>query len=279
MPTPVPPTHEPGARRGLRGRIFGRRDAVADEPRFTRDEPVTHPHDDDDPRSAGDPFARDAQAHDPQRPGAATVAPLALGDAAHRGTHRRSRRRRGAAALGGAATTRRRRRGGWLLPLLALLLITGAAITAAVLAGDDGADRADRAPRDRAAQPAQPSAPAVRPGALGIDGRSVATGAALGGLVGSTVEARGMEVVQVDRNAGFFVGGGKGERTFVEWGPRAGGDEATQMPEVGDRVDLTGPVAEAPKQPGRTFGVPVASERVILKQGGYINADSVRPAR
>ena len=105
----------------------------------------------------------------------------------------------------------------------------------------------------------------------------MATGATLTPFVGQQVDARGLEVVQVDKG-GFFVGGGKGERTFVEYGARAGGDEATRMPSVGDRVNLTGPIAEAPRQPGRTLGVPVASERVILKQGGYVNADEVTPA-
>lgn len=197
---------------------------------------------------------------------------------------------RGATALSGGAV---RKGGGWLWPVLALLALGALLLAGLTLGGsnDDAATTsrdggaAQQQQQQQAQQPASDSgaagtggAAAVAPGQLGIDGRGVDTGSSLTQYVGQQAEGRGLEVQQVDPGAGFFVGGGKGERTFVEWGPKAGTDEATTMPEVGDRVDLTGPVAEAPRQPGRTFGVPVASERVILKQGAYVNADTVRPA-
>ena len=255
----IPTSDRPrsGGLRGAGDRLLGRHrdnDAVAErEARFVRDDEARYSHDPDD-----------GYLHD----GVGT-------------THRRGAAMGATAITAGTGGRRRRRRGGLLWPLLALLALGALVLGGLALFGGGDDDGASKARDDRSQPPAQSQngPAAVKPGALGIDGKGIATGASLAPFVGKQVDAKGMEVVQVDENAGFFVGGGKGERTFVEWGGRAGGDEATSMPKVGDRVDIKGPVAEPPKQPGRTFGVPVASERVILKQGGYVNADEVTPSR
>ena len=181
-----------------------------------------------------------------------------------------SSRRRGAVAAGGGETSRR---GAGLLGLLVLPLLLALLVIGLVVFADEAED--GEPPRASTGTSTQQAVPA---GSLDIGGTAVPTGASLRELVGQTATVRGAEVVQVLGRSGFFVGGGPGERTFVEWGPRAGGDEATTMPKVGDRVDLTGPIERPPEQPGRTFGIPVPSEKVILEQGGYINADRVDPA-
>lgn len=181
-----------------------------------------------------------------------------------------ARRRAGAVAVGGGETSRRSAGllGLLVLPLLLVLLVVGLVVFA-----DEAEDGVP--PRAATGTTTQRGVPA---GNLDIGGTAVPPGAPLRELVGQSATVRGAEVVQVLGRSGFFVGGGPGERTFVEWGPRAGGDEATTMPKVGDRVDLTGPIERPPEQPGRTFGIPVPAEKVILEQGGYINADRVDPA-
>lgn len=193
-------------------------------------------------------------------------------------------RGRGAAGMGavaaGGASRKRKRKGGLLLPLLGLLLLLGLIALALALFANGGDDKAkperESAPSQQQQQPSQGAAGA---GALQVGGESLKPGDDLSGLVGQDATVDGAKVVQVDGEGGFWVGSSGDQRTFVEYGPAAGTDEATQMPKVGDTVNLTGPVAEPPKQPGRTFGIPVSSEKVILEQGGYINADRVTPAR
>ncbi len=291
MSPSVPPSQDP-SQRGfatvLRDRFRGGRNASRDragDARFVREDappatpatPTTH-------AAAAAPVAPVAHEHGGSTAAAPTAAPVAAGRPVRR--TRSIAAARGSRSVGGGGVSFGRRFGGLLLTLL--LTIALAALIAVAIASFLGSDDDDggSASRDTAAQRDGNGAgaggggqAAVRPGMLGVGGRPVATGATLTPFVGRQVQARGMEVVQVDGRSGFFVGGGKGERTFVEWGPRAGGDEATRLPSVGDRVDITGPIAEPPRQPGRTLGVPVASERVILKQGGYVNADTVTPAR
>lgn len=164
------------------------------------------------------------------------------------------------------APARRRRASGRAKPALALLGLALAGLLAGVLLFDRTADE----PR---------FAPSVNgPASISVGGQSVATGSLLTPFVGQRAALEGVRVQQVDGNAGFFVGGGKGKRTFVEWRPH-GDRPVVQIPKRGDRVDVRGIVSPAPRQPGRTLGVGLASERVILKQGGYVNADAVRSAR
>ncbi len=195
--------------------------------------------------------------------------------------HRARRAGMGAIAAGGAAPRRRKRKRGLLPLLLGLLLLLGLIALALALLGNGGDDKAKKDPASTPSQQQQqqPSQSAAGAGALQVGGESLQPGADLSGMVGQDARIEGAKVVQVDGDGGFWVGRSGDQRTFVEYGPAAGADEATQMPKVGDTVNLTGPVAEPPKQPGRTFGIPVSSEKVILKQGGYVNADRVTPAR
>ena len=197
------------------------------------------------------------------------------------GTARAPRRRsRGITPLSGATSTGAVRAGrpAWIWPLVFLLVLGIAGLGAVgIVRSTDDEQQAVR-PAAGGGTPGEAVDRPTRAAAVSAGGETVATGGSLRDLVGETARIEGATVVQVDGSAGFFVGGGKGERTFVEWGPK-GGDEASGMPEVGDTVTVTGPIAEPPRQPGRTFGIPVASERVILDQGGYVNADRVAPAK
>jgi hypothetical protein len=86
--------------------------------------------------------------------------------------------------------------------------------------------------------------------------------------------------VQSVTEAGFFVGTSAQDRRFVEWGGDVGDDEADQpfRPQVGDKVNLTGPVKEAPEDPAQTLDLPEQDAALVSEQGAYVNADSVEPA-
>ena len=286
--TPVPPTDEHGAHLE---RDAGR-EWQPGERRFARGPDQTQPVEGDrmyegerDTRRGSVPLGAE-HGHEHGRRGGKkkkAFAGLALGGLMAR--RRNRRHRRGAAGTGATAATHgtRKRRGGFLLPLLGLLLLIGLVVLAAALLSGNDKDSSEGsgtpAQEQRDGGSGSGSAAGAGAGALQIDGKPVQPGADLGGLVDRRAEVTGAKVVQVDGDSGFFIGSGKDQRTFVEYGPAAGTDEATQMPKVGDTVDLSGPVAEPPKQPGRTFHIPVSSEKIILEQGGYINADRVTPTR
>jgi hypothetical protein len=189
-----------------------------------------------------------------------------------------------------------RKRGlGWLWLVLGLLAL--AAIVAALAGAFDGGDDAERA-ADQTQQQADPNAGAgagagdEAAGAAGDAGRLVAGGTSLtpvpsGGLgeyVGEESRGENVRVLSVVSNAddpealeGFWVGRNDQDRTYVEYGGDVGTDEADFRPEVGQRVNLTGPVRPAPQDPAQTLNLSDKDSETVRSQGGYINADEVTP--
>ncbi|MCW3011915.1 MAG: hypothetical protein JWO90_2319 [Solirubrobacterales bacterium] len=96
--------------------------------------------------------------------------------------------------------------------------------------------------------------------------------------VGEDAAGEGLEVLSVARS-GFFVGSSERDRQYVEFGGDVGGDETDrQMPKVGDRVSLSGPVRRAPEDAGETLDLADADAMLVEDRGAYLNADSVTPA-
>jgi len=81
-----------------------------------------------------------------------------------------------------------------------------------------------------------------------------------------------------DALEGFWVGSSEQDRVYVEWGGDVGSDEATYVPNVGEKVNLTGPVRPAPQDPERTLNLSAPEAELVSSQGGYVNADEVTPA-
>jgi hypothetical protein len=201
----------------------------------------------------------------------------------------------GARAADGGA---HRKRGlGWLWLLLGLLAL--AAVVAALAGAFDGSDDAERA-AGQTQQQADPNAGAgagagagdEAAGGAGDAGRLVAgdtslipvPGGGLGEYVGEQSRGENVRVLTVVSNAddpealeGFWVGTSDQDRTYVEYGGDVGTDEADFRPEVGQRVNLTGPVRPAPQDPARTLNLSDKDSETVRSQGGYINADEVTP--
>ena len=199
----------------------------------------------------------------------------------------------GARAADGGA---HRKRGlGWLWLLLGLLAL--AAIVAALAGAFDGSDDAERA-AGQTQQQADPDAGAgaaagdEAAGGAGDAGRLVAgdtslipvPGGGLGEYVGEQSRGENVRVLSVVSNAddpealeGFWVGTSDQDRNYVEYGGEVGTDEADFRPEVGQRVNLTGPVRPAPQDPARTLNLSDKDSETVRSQGGYINADEVTP--
>lgn len=173
----------------------------------------------------------------------------------------------------------------WLLGLLALLLVGGLLI--ALLSGGDDEDKAAKTQTtqtqaDATADQATPAGGATDgdAGTLTVAGTSLLPPPGdLTQYVGETATGENVVVQSVAGQQGFWVGTSEQDRVYVEYGAKAGGTEegAAFKPQVGQKVNLEGPVRPAPEQPGRTLRVPVADEKLIKQQGAYINADRVEP--
>ena len=183
--------------------------------------------------------------------------------------HGAGERRPGAVPAGG---DRRKKRGiwPWILGLLALLALGG--LLAALLAGDDD-------PVDRAAA-------AGDAGTLVADGDDLfaAPAGALGQYERETATGRNVVVQSVvqgsenpDVRAGFTVGTSAEDAVFVEWGGDLGPNEADFQPEVGQRVNLRGPVYPAPENPARRLRIGEEDAQIVTARGGFVNADQVDP--
>jgi hypothetical protein len=77
---------------------------------------------------------------------------------------------------------------------------------------------------------------------------------------------------------GFWVGSSKQDRVYVEWGGDVGAAEANFQPEVGQRVNLTGPVNAAPEKAARMLHLDKADAKLVGEQGAYVNAEDVTAA-
>jgi hypothetical protein len=194
--------------------------------------------------------------------------------------------RRGAAA---PEPQGRRRRLGWLWALLALL---AAALVAALALGlFDGGDEGGRGAGLRPGAAEQQGAGGTATGAGGsmtAGGTSILPppGGGLGDYVGQDATGKSLVVESVVRNAedddaieGFWVGNGEQDRVYVEWGGTVGSNEADYVPNVGEKVDLTGPVRPAPEKPETALKLNAADAELVRSQGGFVNADDVSPAQ
>jgi len=166
-----------------------------------------------------------------------------------------------------------------LLGLLALGLLI-AALAGAFSSGDDGRSRQGLS-------------------GTGVDAGTTASGSGLaaggtallppraGGLkslVGKTATADDVVVQSVVQNAenpdtleGFWVGSSAKDRVYVEWGGDVGQAEADYRPKVGEHVRLTGPVRPAPKNPASALRLDADEAQLVRSQGGFVNADDVKP--
>lgn len=202
------------------------------------------------------------------------------------------RRSTGARAVGGGGGRKRR-----LLPLLLglLALLAVGALLAALLSGGDDEQSATQSGQTQQQQQdggtaegqSGGTAAAGGEGVLTASGNSVLPGdaARIGDAVGQTAEGKAVVVQSVVQKAedpqaleGFWVGSSKQDRVYVEWGGDVGANEATYQPEVGERVNLTGPVKAAPEKAARVLNLDAADARLVEQQGAYVNADDVTQA-
>jgi hypothetical protein len=154
--------------------------------------------------------------------------------------------------------------------------------------GDD--DDAEKAP-STASQNGQPAGTdaggTAAAGALSAGGTNLlpVPDGGLSGAVGQDAQGRDVTVQSVvkgqedpDALEGFWVGSSEQDRVYVEWGGDVGADEADYLPEVEDKVKLTGPVHAAPQDPEQTLNLSPEDAQLVREQGAYVNADEVTPA-
>lgn len=182
-----------------------------------------------------------------------------------------------------------------LLLLLLALLIAAAIVLAMVLGGDDGDGERAQNPAPAQTQPAgggdQGDAPPAGGGEGGTNiGELVVSGQSLFGLpaeesrqfVGQEAQGRNVLVQEVKGQNGFFVGpeNAPNEWTFVEFGASIGGDEPGTIPEVGDRVDLAGPLEPTTELlDARQIDFSAERRQLLERRGVFVNADRVEPAQ
>ena len=94
--------------------------------------------------------------------------------------------------------------------------------------------------------------------------------------------AFGLDVLvqSINGDVGFWIGTSERNRLYVEWGAQVGRNERRGFqPRQGERVDLTGPVQRAPRDPATTLRLNPPEARQVRTQGGFINASNVARAR
>ena len=150
-----------------------------------------------------------------------------------------------------------------LLPLLLglLLAILLAVLLISLIGGDDDKSSSD------AGQLTAGNASLLPPPAGGLSAQ-----------VGETVTGKDVVVQSVNGNEGFFVGSSTKDRVYVEWGGDVGVNESDYQPNVGDKVNLTGPVHAAPQDPEQTLNLSADDAQLVRSQGAYVNADDVNPS-
>ena len=184
-----------------------------------------------------------------------------------------------------------KRRGGgwwkWLLLLLALLALI--LVLVLLFSGDDDDESASQG----VSTTAQESAPsggsgdeatsgaAAGAGTLTAAGTSLlsSAGGNIEGSVGQDATGENLKVLSVVEDEGFFAGTSEADRVYVEYGGDVGEDEQDSgLPQVGDTVNLTGPVRPAPEDPAQTLNLDAAEAKVVTDQGAYVNAETVEQA-
>ena len=194
----------------------------------------------------------------------------------------------------------RRRRLGWLWALLGLVAVALlAALALGLFDGDDDggqtAGQGQSAVEQQGAGSADEGAGAGSGGTATDAGGSLTAGGTsllpppaggLGDYVGQDATGKSTVVQSVVRNAedndtleGFWVGSSEQDRVYVEWGGTVGSNEADYTPEVGEKVNLTGPVRPAPENPETALKLNAADAELVRTHGGFVNADEVSPAQ
>ena len=100
----------------------------------------------------------------------------------------------------------------------------------------------------------------------------------LSGSVGQTAEGSGVVVQSVVPRQGFWVGASKDDRLYVEYGGNVGENEPGSQPKVGTKVNLAGPVRNAPPDPQKTLNLSGPDAAQVKEQGVYINATAIKSA-
>lgn len=190
----------------------------------------------------------------------------------------------GARSVYGAKPPDKKKR---FLPLILLaVLLLALLIAGLVLANSDDDDKAASKPKTTATQSESSSssggtqAPSGG-GELTVGGTSILPPPqSLADYVGQEATGKGVKVVKVEGQQGFWVGTSMDERVYVEYGAKAGvAEEGAELkPKVGDTLDLTAEVRPSPEQPGRTLKIPASEEDIIIKQGAFLNATEVKRA-
>lgn len=194
--------------------------------------------------------------------------------------------RPGSRAIGGDGG---KKRGGLLWLLLALLaLIIVLVVVGLVSCGDDGDKSSGGAATTTATAASAPPAATAAPsagasaGTLTAGGASLLDGQDFSNRVDQQATGTGIRVLATTKG-GFVVGTpgtdpASARAVFVEYSSKVGADEAatSYKAEVGDTVDLTGPIKEAPSDPGRTLALEAGEAKLVRDEGAYVNADTVK---
>jgi hypothetical protein len=159
----------------------------------------------------------------------------------------------GAVPIGGRADTERKRGGllKVLLPLLLLLLIVAVVLFLLLRSGSND---------------------------IKVGGTKLLPTKAgyLQPLVGKLASGTKMKVLSVNAKDGFFVGKSTKDRIYVEFGGATGVDEKGTLPAKGDSVDLKADVRPSPQDPATALHLPSADAAVVTREGGFLNAASVK---
>ena len=150
-----------------------------------------------------------------------------------------------------------------LLPLLLGLLVAGllALLLISLIGGDDDGGNSG----SNAGQLAAGGTKLLPPPANGLAAQ-----------VGEMANGRDVVVQSVNGNEGFFVGSSATDRVYVEWGGDVGENEASRFrPDVGQRVNLTGPVQSAGARELAKLKLSSTDAELVRSQGGFVNADRV----
>jgi hypothetical protein len=185
----------------------------------------------------------------------------------------------------------RKKKGGlwWLWALLALLLI-GLLLFFFLRGGDD--KKGEQAASGTATTQAPASTPTpVQATGASDSGTLVAADTSLlpaaetadaSSTVGKTATGTGVTVQEIVKGQGFWVGTSQTDRRYVELGGDVGQDEQPGSDlklKVGDKVNLTGEVRPAPKDPAQTLNLDDIGAQTVKDQGVFVNADKVEAAK
>jgi hypothetical protein len=107
----------------------------------------------------------------------------------------------------------------------------------------------------------------------------LSTSGKLAAAPGQNVVGTGMVVRSIVPGQGFWVGGSRVNRVYVQWGAADAKTESGYRPGPSQKVDLAGPVRPAPADTRKTLKLSQEDAAKVTAEGAYINADKVSPAQ